>query len=126
MNTCISNKQSRTVDRVWSSSLGIGRGAKQSLPSKLNYVTKHLCNKLSFSAPRTCNFNNYGITFYRFVLPYYVNNYWAYFKIFFSCSNDYVAAAILYSNLKSAERVGDPFLHFTNLCFGLLGKYMKK
>jgi hypothetical protein len=38
----ILNKQSRTADNEWSSSLGVGRGANNSSPYKLNHVTKRL------------------------------------------------------------------------------------
>jgi hypothetical protein len=37
----ILNKQSRTADREWSSSLGLGRGANNSPPQKINHVTKY-------------------------------------------------------------------------------------
>ena len=37
----ILNKQSRTADKGWSSSLGVGRGANNSSAYKINYVTKY-------------------------------------------------------------------------------------
>jgi hypothetical protein len=43
----ILNKQSRTADKGWSSSLGVGRGANISSPQENNLVTK------TFTKPRT-------------------------------------------------------------------------
>jgi hypothetical protein len=43
----ILNKQSRTADKGWSSSFGVGRGANNPSPSKFFIVTK------CFKAPRT-------------------------------------------------------------------------
>jgi hypothetical protein len=41
----ILNKQSRTDDTGWSSSLGVGRGATKSSPYK-TFVMKHVCEML--------------------------------------------------------------------------------
>jgi hypothetical protein len=35
------NKQSRTADKGWSSSLGVGQGANNASPQKVNYVTNY-------------------------------------------------------------------------------------
>jgi hypothetical protein len=43
----ILNKQPRTNDKGWSSSLGVGRGANNSLTVKSKFVTK------SYTKPRT-------------------------------------------------------------------------
>ena len=37
----ISNKQSRTTDKGWSSSLEVGRGSNNSSPLKINYVANY-------------------------------------------------------------------------------------
>jgi len=40
----VSNTQSRTFDKGWSSSLGVGRGANNSIPHKLALIRKeYMC-----------------------------------------------------------------------------------
>jgi hypothetical protein len=54
----ILNKQSLTVDKVWSSSLGVGRGANNSSPWKCIFVTKCSQTKPRTWAGAGCEWGN--------------------------------------------------------------------